>query len=251
MAKDIILQNGMIALVDEDDFERVSNECIWSVKESCSRNAIKVYNGSSEETTYLSRFILDLKEDKKIFHKDGNKLNFTKSNLLVVDQGSITRKRKGNRNSSSKYKGVSWSKKRNIWIAQIGTNNTTIKLGEFQSEENAALAYNEAAKEIFGELSYQNIINADNSADTIIIEKVKQRSKQNKNGYKGIYEKDGKYQARVWDGKKNIYAGVSKDAEEAARKHDIKAYEIFGDKAVLNFPLEIKNVIVKYSELRK
>lgn len=234
MVKELKLQNGQSALIDDEDYEKVISR-VWCVKEGELKNTLRVYDGSSSENLYLGRFILDSKIGEKIFHLDRNPLNFTKANLKVVGQGEITRKRKGNRNSSSKYKGVWWNKRDCKWESQIGTNGTIIRLGSYQDEEEAALKYNDAALELFGEYAYQNVIGEDNSADTFIIEKVKQKRKQNKTGYKGICEKNGKYQARVWNGSKMIYAGSSSDPVEAAKMHDEKAIELFGDKAVLNF----------------
>lgn len=66
-----------------------------------------------------------------------------------------TRSRRG---SSSKYKGVSWVKNINKWMARITLNGKTKCLGCFETEEEAALAYNKAASEIFGEHAYLNLV---------------------------------------------------------------------------------------------
>lgn len=251
----MLLQNGMIAIVDDEDYERV-NQFKWAARTDKNNSVLKIYNSSEIRTTIsLNRFILNLENEQKVIHKDGDELNFEKKNLVVVNQAIVTRKRRGNKNSSSNYKGVSWHSQTSKWKAQINVSGTVKHLGLFESESEAALTYNEAAIEYFGEYAYQNEIGKDNSSKNFEVANVSQKRKNNKLGYKGISLRNDKYQARVWNGEKFIYAGISKDIKEAARMHDRKAYEIHGDKAVLNFPELIneykKSVIVPYSELRK
>jgi hypothetical protein len=58
----------------------------------------------------------------------------------------------------SKYKGVYWNKERRKWQAQITHNYKTRSLGRYNTEQEAALVYNKAAKETFGEFAYLNSI---------------------------------------------------------------------------------------------
>jgi hypothetical protein len=59
-------------------------------------------------------------------------------------------------NTSSKYKGVTYLKKLDKWQAQIEINYKSIYLGIFLFEEEAAIAYNEAALHHFGEFAVLN-----------------------------------------------------------------------------------------------
>jgi hypothetical protein len=74
-----------------------------------------------------------------INHKDNNKLNNCKDNLESISQRENTNKK--HLNSSSKYTGVSWSKTREKWIAQIQINGKALNLGGFDSENDAKNAY--------------------------------------------------------------------------------------------------------------
>jgi len=56
-------------------------------------------------------------------------------------------------NNKSGYKGVSWHKKLKKWAAQIGVKRKNIKLGYFDSAEEAANAYCVAAMKYFGEFA--------------------------------------------------------------------------------------------------
>ena len=93
---------------------------------------------------------------KFIDHIDNNPLNNKIENLRKVTMSQNIMNSRLNKNSSSQYKGVSWDKSTNKWLAQIRINNKQIHLGRFKSETDAAIAYNEKAKELFGEYSYLN-----------------------------------------------------------------------------------------------
>lgn len=60
--------------------------------------------------------------------------------------------------SSSKYVGVFWNKNENKWSSAIKKNQKIYNLGYFQTEEEAALAYNKKAIELYGENAKLNII---------------------------------------------------------------------------------------------
>jgi hypothetical protein len=63
---------------------------------------------------------------------------------------------KWNKKTSSKYKGVYWNTGCNKWLAKIGVNRVRIHLGIFACELDAAIAYNKAAIEYFGEFAKIN-----------------------------------------------------------------------------------------------
>lgn len=57
---------------------------------------------------------------------------------------------------SGKYKGVTFCKDTNKWRAHLSTKNKHYCFGRYGTPEEAALAYNEGAKEYFGEFAYLN-----------------------------------------------------------------------------------------------
>ena len=77
-----------------------------------------------------------------IDHIDKNRLNNSIDNLRWVSssQNNYNRNMKTH---SSKYRGVSWSKKRNKWIVQLSINGKNTNMGGFETEEKAVLAFNE------------------------------------------------------------------------------------------------------------
>jgi hypothetical protein len=88
-------------------------------------------------------------------HIDHNGLNNQKSNLREAtysqNNGNM---RKAESGCSSKYKGV--SRHKTGWQAKIYKEGRSFHLGSFLNEEAAAIAYNEAATQMFGEFAHLN-----------------------------------------------------------------------------------------------
>ena len=98
---------------------------------------------------------------KFIDHIDNDPLNNNIENLRETTRSQNLMNQKPRKNKSSKYKGVSWYKRDKIWQAQIKINKKQIHLGRFKLEKDAALAYNKAAIELFGEFACLNNLGDD------------------------------------------------------------------------------------------
>jgi len=238
VVKEIPLQNGMVALVDDEDYERCM-EYLWYANAS-NRSSVVVLNNKS---ILLGRFILNATNRQHVVtHKNNNRLDFRKENLVITSFLQALHKSKGRKNTSSKYKGVSWEKWSGKWRANIRNKGKTIFLGRYDNEDDAALAYNKAAIEIFGGHAYQNVIGKDNSVEEINVGKCLKPRKKNgmSSNYRGVCTINN---SKSWvsqikkDGKK-YYIGSFQTEIEATRAYDKKAIELFGDKAILNLPEE-------------
>ena len=102
-----------------------------------------------------------LKSDELIDHINKRGLDNRRENLRVVDsvQNALNRKKQKTYNksqTSSKYKGVGWRKSHTKWVSYITINYKQISLGYFDSEIEAAKAYDEAALKYFGEFATLN-----------------------------------------------------------------------------------------------
>ena len=150
-ARQVELTQGCVALVDDADFE-VVNQHKWYIKRDKRKDtkyAVML------DGTRMHRFILGLPSGSSplVDHRDLNGLNNQRENLRTctpAQNRSNTRKSHG----SSQFKGVSLKGSR--WVAYIKTNKKTKYLGAFEHELVAALAYDAAAREHFGEFARCN-----------------------------------------------------------------------------------------------
>lgn len=88
-------------------------------------------------------------------HIDRNGLHNRESNLRVCTPAENQRNRPAV-GGSSQYKGVSYDKEHKKWEAGIHINGRRIHIGLFESEIEAARAYDRVARELFGEFAYLN-----------------------------------------------------------------------------------------------
>ena len=79
-------------------------------------------------------------------HINDNPQDNRVENLQLITQRENAYKTQGK--GSSKYKGVSWDKDRNKWVARININGKNIYLGGFNNEEEAHQAYQNKLKTI-------------------------------------------------------------------------------------------------------
>lgn len=163
--KEIQLSRGYIALVDDEDFQRVS-ELSWHIREQQSRYAkyaianVKVNGKWVGKTVLLHRFILNLNDPNVIVdHIDSNGLNNTKSNLRICSNKENRRNSKKYKPSaSSLYKGVHKHGRsgEKCWIATVTNDKKIIYRKAFYEEVDAARAYDDVARKYFGEFANTN-----------------------------------------------------------------------------------------------
>lgn len=106
----------------------------------------------------MHRFILGAQAGQFVDHIDGNGLNNSRGNLRLTDATGNARnmRKQVNPNLSSSFKGVSYHSSAKKWEASIHAKNKKKYLGVFPTEKQAALAYNQAARELFGEFALLN-----------------------------------------------------------------------------------------------
>lgn len=92
---------------------------------------------------------------KEIDHKNRNPLDDRIENLRECTHAQNIANSKTQR-GSSKYRGVCWNKQKCRWQANITVNYKLKYLGLFDSEFRAALVYDDAAFEAFGEFASLN-----------------------------------------------------------------------------------------------
>lgn len=151
-----------VVFVDDEDYKFLK-QFNWHVIKCCNTFYAIVdapqKKGVKRATIRMHRLILGLNDPKIMTdHIDHNGLNNQKINLRKSTNSQNLRNRLPDRNSSSKYLGVSWDKKRNRWQMQIKGNGFKKYSKRFNKETDAALAYNKKAAEIYGEFACLNSI---------------------------------------------------------------------------------------------
>ena len=160
--KEVKLTQGYVALVDDEDFDRVSTAGPWHAvvypRSVYAKHTTAHIDGKQKPITMHS-FILGVTDGRiEIDHEDHNGLNNQRINLRVATKHENQRNRRKSHNNTSGYKGVCWVKARHNWEAMIRVNGKSVWLGSFASAEDAARAYDSAALKYFGEFAFTNMM---------------------------------------------------------------------------------------------
>lgn len=154
MVKEIELTQGYVALVDDEDYDELS-QWKWTLHTSgCGHKA--AYRRENGRSIMMHRQILDAPDGVEVDHIDRNPLNNTRANLRLATRkqnAANTGPKKVNRTG---YKGVSLHKKTGLYVARIRENGRRICLGYRETPEEAAQLYDEAARRIHGPFAYLN-----------------------------------------------------------------------------------------------
>jgi hypothetical protein len=155
-----ISNSDKVALIDDEDFVRVAIHN-WRF-DNCRITSVTSLNGQKFNRTLAG---LIMRDHKNMYdHKDRDPFNNQKENLRIAtkSQNKANTPKYKRSDSDSKYKGVSLNmrerSKTTLWKARIRVNGKLIYLGSFHLEEEAALAYNQAAIKYFGEFACINEI---------------------------------------------------------------------------------------------
>lgn len=156
--REIPLTRGKVALVDDDDYDRLIAIGKWYC--GCGGYAVRSKSFRKEnglwscKTIWMHRVILGDPEGMEVDHINRNTLDNQKSNLRVCThkQNCINVACY----AQNEYKGVSWKKQSRKWRAYSHLNHKQIHLGYFDNPIDAAKAYNEFVLKHHGEYAYLN-----------------------------------------------------------------------------------------------
>lgn len=153
--KIIPLTKGQFTMVDDEDYELLMQwkwHAIFVHGNFYARRTSQKNNIS--KSIKMHRQIMNITDSNILIdHADGNTLNNMKANLRICTHSQNCANRRIY--SKSKYKGIKLNKN-GKWSAQIGVNGKIIWLGTFNSDINAAIAYNDAAIKFHGEFARLN-----------------------------------------------------------------------------------------------
>lgn len=165
----IDLVGGGTAWVSPEDYDEVSRYRWYRTVNGPKASAKKEYVFRNEYTPtgtikrYMHREIMGLNpgDGVKVDHIDGDGSNNVRDNLRLATTGqnSMNRKKQqgyAGRATSSKYKGVTKVKGRDLWTARIWRDGRQHFLGNFTDPTFAAVAYDHAARDLHGEFASLN-----------------------------------------------------------------------------------------------
>ena len=157
------------ALVDEEDYERL-NSFKWYDGDTRVSRTHHFPRRGCWRTSQISLASEVMNAHGISFdHKDRNYLNNTKSNLRRATQSQNSMNATKAKNCLSKFKGVSYEKRlSNPWRAYIRFHGKLIHLGNFKLEAEAAKAYDDRAKKLFGEFAVLNFPETISESQSVI-----------------------------------------------------------------------------------
>ena len=158
MRKEIPLSQGMVATVDDEDYEWLNQvQWYWGQRDIGSGYAQRnVKVGGKSTTQRMHRLILGEVEGRHSDHVNLDGLDNRRANLRVCTHTENNRNSRKRKDNTSGYMGVSWYARRKKWQAIIGADREKHWLGYFDDIEEAARAYDAAALALHGEFATCN-----------------------------------------------------------------------------------------------
>jgi hypothetical protein len=139
-------------LVDEDDYERLNNDC-WCL--NSVGYAVRTINGKQVP---MHRIITSVPDGLYVDHINHDTKDNRKENLRVCTQSQNMRNARLKSNNRSGASGVYFNKQSQRWMARIKVNYKYIFLGLFKEKQDAIDARSMAEDKYFGEFKYREVI---------------------------------------------------------------------------------------------
>ncbi len=148
------LAAGRVALVDDADVALVS-AYRWFFLPSGYAHANPYLGNYRKGSVYMHRLILQPPDGMDTDHRNRNRLDNRRGNLRVATRSQNLANKTP---QPGKYRGLKKERRAVTWQARIKVRGRTICLGNYRTPEEAAAAYNKAAKEHFGDFAVLNAV---------------------------------------------------------------------------------------------
>lgn len=157
MTARIPLTRGLVALVDDEDAPLILGMGKWHAGISgggrvYARKALPS-NGGPKKLVFLHTVLTGF---LGVDHINGDSLDNRRANLRPATPLENMRNARRRSDNTSGYKGVSWDGERSAWAAYIRVIGHRHFLGRYADPVSAARAYDDAARQHFGEFARVN-----------------------------------------------------------------------------------------------
>ncbi len=146
--KEITLTRGLVATVDDIDYDRISWAKWYAVKSYNTYYAQRTIKVNGKKCTiYMHREIMNAPPGMEVDHKDGNGLKNTRGNLVIsTHRQNLQNQHRATK--TSRFPGVYWARWNGKWRAMLRVKRKGKHIGYFLSESDAYEAYCRAVKEV-------------------------------------------------------------------------------------------------------
>lgn len=221
---------GSTGICSAEDFDMISaHKWRWTPE-----GYLKGYVNGKD--VMISRFIMrvDSTHQNYVDHVDSNTANNSRENLRLVTPAENSQNRKKRKKTTSKYFGVSYNKAGKKFRSSIKFNGNNTHIGTFESEFEAAVAYDSFvvnhSENLLQKLNFPDKIDEYKTSPTILQAKKKRK-------FFGVYEKQKptRFVSQTQMNGSSKHIGSFKTETEAAKAYDkfVVANEL---KGTLNFP---------------
>jgi hypothetical protein len=154
VTREIPLSRGLVALVDDEDFDWLSQWKWFLNTHGYAARKTSGAGGVRRRDIFMHREILCPHQGLLTDHKNGDRLDNRRANLRMCSR----RQNNCNRAPSSgrEYLGVSFDRTRGLWMARVSVNRRQTTFGRFATAEDAARAYDHHARILHGEFARLN-----------------------------------------------------------------------------------------------
>lgn len=155
--KTIPLSKGYEAIVDDEDYEWLNQWKWYALVTGNTVYAVRSYKEDGKKITILMhRLITDAPDGMVVDHINHNGRDNRRTNLRVVTGRENNLNSRLRKDNPTGYRGVRQWMNRPRWNARIRVDGRDIHLGYHATPEDAARAYDQAAKKYFGEFAQLN-----------------------------------------------------------------------------------------------
>jgi len=155
MTREIQLTQGLVALVDDEDYDTARVHKWYAHRDHRTFYAVRKVRRTNGTQAAL-RLHTFLTGWPMADHINGNGLDNQRSNLRPATNAENMRNRTRYTSNTSGFKGVTWHKQTRKWQAQINIEKRSRYLGLYDTPETAALAYDAAARQHHGDFATVN-----------------------------------------------------------------------------------------------